>query len=1122
MKHLYFLFFTSILLHIDVYAQPANDNICSAAAVTINGGCATPNTNVAATSSTQASPTCWTKSNDVWYTFTATDDSITLSTDYYGNGAGDLTDTQLALYSSSDNTCTGTLTQIGCDENGGVNVINNSLLNVTGLTVGNTYFIRVDGFSTATGDFCLATFETPPAETPEGVSCVDATQMFPSDVCDKFDGSLTYNNTTINGTVGTDFCGCDNETAQNGTWIKFTANSTSTTLENLTAGANQVAHDYTLFTGNCTTCSSCTGVASGGSTNITTVVGTTYYILITPQSGSTSEIRTDICVTGNPCTVPLNDECADASTISANTIYTASTACATADKANCSGSTENNIWFTWTAPATWVSGQQAFFNLYNQNCSAGDQVGGTQLSIYKSTESCGTITGGSAECNALVDQNSSADINVGFPADPNTTYYISMDGEAGDACTFDFILTTAVLPCVAPTVTGVVTNVSCAGVNSGAINITVAGGTTPYVYAWSNGATTQDLTSLAAGTYTVSVTEADGCIQIAPFVVAPYTALAITSVITPTCVAQSTGAVNITVTGGSPAYTYNWSSGATIEDLTGKAVGTYTVTVTDSKGCTATLASAVANSAFTVSAGTDITICPNTASTTLSGSYANPTLSTTNTTYNGTGGTVTDNATTDFTNVSATSGGTITSVCLDISHSWNEDLDISFICPGGTTIDLSSDNGGNGVNYTTVCFNRTSGTNVNTYSGVNSNITGNFLPEQALSGLDGCASNGTWTLRITDDAMFVGGTLNSWSYVVTSTVPPTISWSPATNLSATNVLNPTFTNPGPGTYTYTLSVTDNSCTLTDVVNIIVTGPTLSRTLVNPSCGLSNGSINLTVSNGTAPFTYAWSNAATIEDISSLAAGTYTVTVTDVNSCTATINGTLVAAGTPTVSLVTQTNVTCPSGTDGALDISVAGGTAPYTYIWSNAATSQDITTLVAATYTVTVTETGGCTATASYIITQPGAWSVTNVTTNVLCACDATGGVDITVSGATSPYTYLWSTTATTQDISGVVDGTYTVTITDSKSCTTTRSYAITEPAQITITLNSQTNLSCFGVCIGSATIQASGGTSPYDYSNNGGGAWQFLDQAVAVTYSSLCAGSYTYTVRDANGCLTH
>ena len=178
--------------------------------------------------------------------------------------------------------------------------------------------------------------------------------------------------------------------------------------------------------------------------------------------------------------------------------------------------------------------------------------------------------------------------------------------------------------------------------------------------------------------------------------------------------------------------------------------------------------------------------------------------------------------------------------------------------------------------------------------------------------------------------------------------------------------------------------------------------------------------------------------------------------------------------------------------------------------------------MVAATYTVTVTETGGCTATASYIITQPGAWSVTNVTTNVLCACDATGGVDITVSGATSPYTYLWSTTATTQDISGVVDGTYTVTITDSKSCTTTRSYAITEPAQITITLNSQTNLSCFGVCIGSATIQASGGTSPYDYSNNGGGAWQFLDQAVAVTYSSLCAGSYTYTVRDANGCLTH
>ncbi|OFY64374.1 MAG: hypothetical protein A3H98_03880 [Bacteroidetes bacterium RIFCSPLOWO2_02_FULL_36_8] len=258
-------------------------------------------------------------------------------------------------------------------------------------------------------------------------------------------------------------------------------------------------------------------------------------------------------------------------------------------------------------------------------------------------------------------------------------------------------------------------------------------------------------------------------------------------------------------------------------------------------------------------------------------------------------------------------------------------------------------------------------------------------------------------------------------------------------------------------------------------------------------------------------------------------GSKTVTLTvgsGMGACTgtATANTTItvsVCCTPPTISLVSKTNVTCPGGTNGAIDISVSGGTAPYTYAWSNGGSTQDLTSLAAGNYTVTVTETGGCTATYTNSITAPAAWSVTNTTTNVLCPCASTGAVNITVSGATSPYTYLWSNSASVEDITSVVAGTYTVTITDSKSCTTTRSYAITEPAQISIALNSQTNVACFSQCNGSVTIQASGGTSPYDYSNNGGAAWQFNDQA-AVTYSGLCAGSYTYTVRDANGCLTH
>ena len=316
---------------------------------------------------------------------------------------------------------------------------------------------------------------------------------------------------------------------------------------------------------------------------------------------------------------------------------------------------------------------------------------------------------------------------------------------------------------------------------------------------------------------------------------------------------------------------------------------------------------------------------------------------------------------------------------------------------------------------------------------------------------------------------------------------------------------------------FTLTMTGPVCTLP------CTPPTLSSSNVNPTCGSSNGSIDLIAASGTSPYTYLWSNTATTEDLSSLSGGTYTVTVTASGGCTSTFSTTLTSTGAPTISLVTQINVLCNGASTGSLDINVTGGTAPYTYIWSSGATTQDISTLAVGTYTVTVTTASSCTNTASYIISSPTVVTVTLASsTNVICPCDATGSINITTSGGTPGYTYIWSTGATLEDISSLVDGTYTVTVTDANSCTKTLSVVITEPAQITIALNSQTNINCFGQCSGSVTIQASGGTSPYDYSNNGGVAWQFSNTAVPVTYSALCAGSYTYTVRDNNGCLTH
>ncbi|OFY70882.1 MAG: hypothetical protein A3G23_12235 [Bacteroidetes bacterium RIFCSPLOWO2_12_FULL_37_12] len=549
---------------------------------------------------------------------------------------------------------------------------------------------------------------------------------------------------------------------------------------------------------------------------------------------------------------------------------------------------------------------------------------------------------------------------------------ILIDGYAGTTGNFDITLTCP-SACTVPTLSSTNTNPAC-GAATGAINLTTSGGTSPFTYLWSDGQTIQDISSLLAGTYTVTVTATGGCTTTFKTTLTATGAATLSTTVTNASCGAANGSINLTVSGGVAPFTYNWSNGSSSEDPSSLVVGTYTVTVTGANSCTATTSAVVTDAGIPT-----ITLT----------SQTNPS------------------------------------------------------CAGGSD------------------------------GAINISITG-------------------------------------------GTAPYTYAWSNGSSIEDIATLIA-------GTYTVTVT-TAGGCTAT--ASYVLADPvpiTLSTTQVNPTCGSSNGSIDLTVAGGSGGLKYVWSSGNTTQDISSLAVNTYTVTVTDGKSCSATISATLTSSGIPTISLVTQTNVSCSGGSNGALDINVTGGTAPYTYAWSNGGSVQDITALTAGTYTVTVTTAGSCTATASWTITAPPALTVSlTSSTNVLCACDATGAINITAGGGTPGYTYAWSSGASTEDLSSIVDGTYTVTVTDSKSCTATLSTVITEPSQITVALNSQTNLSCFGVCTGSATIQASGGTGPYDYSNNGGGAWQFSNQAGAVTYSSLCAGSYTYTVRDANNCLTH
>jgi aminopeptidase-like protein len=140
-------------------------------------------------------------------------------------------------------------------------------------------------------------------------------------------------------------------------------------------------------------------------------------------------------------------------------------------------------------------------------------------------------------------------------------------------------------------------------------------------------------------------------------------------------------------------------------------------------------------------------------------------------------------------------------------------------------------------------------------------------------------------------------------------------------------------------------------------------------------------------------------------------------------------------------------VLCFGASTGSIDVSVSGGTSPYTYNWGGGITTQDRSGLAAGTYTVTVTDANACTKTVSATITQPSALTVSETNVDVLCFGANTGSIDVTVSGGTSPYTYNWGGGITTQDRTGLAAGTYTVTVTDANSCTKTVSATITQPA---------------------------------------------------------------------------
>jgi len=641
-----------------------------------------------------------------------------------------------------------------------------------------------------------------------------------------------------------------------------------------------------------------------------------------------------------------------------------------------------------------------------------------------------------------------------------------------------------------------VTSVLCNG-GTGSATLSTSGGTGAYTYSWSTAATTSVVSGLPAGAYTATITDANNCTSTKSVTITQPLALLTSTAVTNVLCNGGSGSATITASGGTGAYTYSWSSSATTS-VVSLLAGAYTATVTDANSCTSTN-TIVINQPASLSTSTAITnaLC--------NGGSGSATL----TASGGTGAYTYSWSSSATTSVVSLLAGAYTATvtdgngCASIkSVTINQPVALS----SNTAVTNALCNGASGSATITA----SGGTGAYTYSWSTAATTSvvSGLPAGAytatVTDANGCTS--IKSVAITEPASLSTGTAitnalcNGGSGSATLTVSGgtgayTYSWSTA---ATTSVVNGLFA----GVYTATVSDVNN-CISTLSVTITQPAALITSTAVtNALCNGGNGNATITASGGTGAYTYSWSTASTTSVVS-LLAGVYTATITDANNCSSTKSVTVAEPSALTTSVAT-TNALCNGG-NGSATITASGGTGAYTYSWSTAATAS-VSSLLAGTYTATVSDANNCSITESITISEPTALASSTAVTNALCN-GGNGSATITASGGTGAYTYSWSTASTTSVVS-LLAGVYTATVTDANNCTSTKSVIITQPTSLS-TNTAVTNVLCNGGT-GSATITASGGTGAYTYS------WS---STATTSVVSLSAGVYTATVTDINNC---
>jgi len=627
-------------------------------------------------------------------------------------------------------------------------------------------------------------------------------------------------------------------------------------------------------------------------------------------------------------------------------------------------------------------------------------------------------------------------------------------------------------------------NITCNNDNDGSITVTATGESGSPVYNLNGPVTATNttgvFTNLPGGTYTVTANDGGTCLS--SDVSAPITIInpplidrTIDQVTNVICNGESTGSIEITPTGGTPNYTYLWTSpggfSSTSQDISGLAVGDYTLTITDANDCSIV-----------------------------------------------------------FPAISITESAPITAVFI------STDLTCGLPNPSNDgTIEVTVSGGSSPYIYN--------------WTGPN----GFSSPSEDLTGLE----PGSYILEVTDNA----GCVEAFAAELVGSPPPLTATATQVDISCFGDANGsidltvgggtapyTYAWTGPsgftastedisaleaGAYSVTISYS-GSCSVPFASIATITEPPeilASSVKTDISCGgLTDGSIDLTVTGGVGPYTYAWTGpsgfTAVTEDISGLAAGNYSVTVTDATLCAVLFadQEIIIEPSSVVVSNVTPQDVRCNGEANGSIDIDVSGGVSPYVYSWTNSGGTnvsdiEDPVGLPADTYSLAIMDANGCTFNFPDLATiaEPTVLSASLSKTDVSCFGDGNGTITVAATGGTGPYEFSsdGSSYQSGSSFGPLTPGFYTIWTRDANLCVVSDTITILEPAEILIQSETATYL-CHGNLQGEISINGvSGGVGPYEYSINGG-----TDFYSTSLFTGLAPGSYQTVVRDASGCI--